>query len=96
MLTRPLHPLHLRRRLQLSPNLRKTEETRSSERAAAAAAAGGEQPKKPPPKKRGGGEGGGDAGGGGGEQARAVTPHDLEVQKLDRLLGLGEKAAPAR
>jgi hypothetical protein len=78
---------------QLSPNLRKTEETRSTERAAAAAAAGGDQPKKPPPKKRGGAEGGGD--GGAGEQARSITPRDLEIQKLDRLLGLGEKAGAA-
>ncbi len=79
---------------QLSPNLRKTEETRSTERAAAAAAAGGDQPKKPPPKKRGGVDGGGD--GGAGEHARAVTPRDLEIQKLDKLLGLGEKAGAAR
>jgi dynein intermediate chain 1 len=74
--------------LKLSPNLRKTEETRAADKAAAAAATGGDQPRKPPPKKRGAEAG---ADGGAKEEAKVKTPAELEVDKLDKILGLQDK-----
>jgi hypothetical protein len=75
--------------LQLSPNLRKTEVIREKDKELAAAAAGGEAAvKKPPPKKRGAE---GDAAAGAAAEAKVLTPADKEVNKLEQLLGLGDK-----
>jgi len=73
--------------LKLSPNLRKTEVVREKEKEAAAAGAGDAAVKKPPPKKRGAeAEGAGAA-----EAQKVLTPADKEVNKLEQLLGLGDK-----
>jgi len=75
--------------LKLSPNLRRTEAQKRKE----AAASDGPDLKKPPPKK------GAAAATDEGDKVKTKTPADLEVEKLEKLLGLRcaekEKGAPS-
>mmetsp|Transcript_8438 Transcript_8438/g.13311 ORF Transcript_8438/g.13311 Transcript_8438/m.13311 type:complete len:199 (+) Transcript_8438:66-662(+) len=74
--------------LKLSPNLRRTEQQKRAE----AAQSEGAELKKPPPKKKGGEEKTE-------ENKKQVTPEDMEVEKLEKLLGITSEgiktAAPA-
>lgn len=75
--------------LKLSPNLRRTETQKRKE----AAASDGPDLKKPPPKK------GAAPATDEGDKVKTKTPTDLEVEKLEKLLGLRcaekEKGAPS-
>jgi len=67
--------------LKLSPNLRRTEAQKRAE----AKKAEGADVKKPPPKKKGAA-----AADDGEAKVKAQTPADMEVEKIEKLLGLGQ------
>lgn len=73
--------------LKLSPNLRRTEAQKRAE----AKKAEGADVKKPPPKKKGAA-----AADDGEAKVKQQTPADMEVEKVEKLLGLGQpEAAPS-
>ena len=71
--------------LKLSPNLRRTEAQKRAE----AKKAEGADVKKPPPKKKGAA-----AADDGEAKVKQQTPADMEVEKIEKLLGEG-KLTPA-
>ena len=74
--------------LKLSPNLRKTEEMRSKEKAAASTgSAGADAARKPPAKKRA------HEGEQGGAEEKVKSAADLEMERLEKILGLDENSA---
>ena len=88
--------------LKLSPNLRKTcakelELKKAAEKAQAAFAGGGPPPPTPPPKAADGAAPGaeGDAAKQN-EPPKEKTPADLEIEKLDRILSISDKADALR
>ena len=74
--------------LKLSPNLRKTEEMRSKEKAAASTgSAGADAARKPPAKKRA------HEGEQGGAEEKVKSAADMEIERLEKILGLDENSA---
>ncbi|EKX42942.1 hypothetical protein GUITHDRAFT_95510 [Guillardia theta CCMP2712] len=74
--------------LKLSPNLRKTEEVRSKEKAAASSgSAGADAARKPPAKKRA------HEGEQGGAEEKVKSAADMEIERLEKILGLDENSA---